>query len=332
MHLRIHDTERHDCHTLHAFSMALVLGACSQTFVQGSTSTTGATVQPHAAHALLVDTAACWLGGIWGDVQAETPTEREQASQRRCDVVITSVFGKSDRTRWLQLRAFDPETVGAVRSALERTALHDPADAPHARELVGVFNALAAAEEETTHARRATHRVLRDLDHEREKLDAEETAALPQLEAFAGFASLYRMDAGDLRAERHALALFVLLDRMRIAQELPVHLKPYVVALPLKEVFSAPMPDLPYDASKPLGHGAWLRYLENTAIQAQHGIPDWTRPPQVRHEQAVAGILAGIADQLRADESTLVTTDPPLARVVDLTIRALEQSRERAGL
>ena len=190
-----------------------------------------------------------------------------------------------------------------------------------------MFTALAAANQETTLARRATHRVLRDLDREPEKLSSEEELALPQLESFAGFAALYRMDAGDLGAERHALALLVLLDRMRIAEDLPVHLKPYVVVLPLREVFSAPMPRLPYDASKPLDRGEWLLYLEDAARQARHPV-DASRPQQVRHEQAMAGILEGVADQLKADEEAL-GDNHPLTRVVALAIRALEQSRQR---
>ena len=220
-------------------------------------------------------------------------------------------------------------TLGEVRASIGRAARHDADDAKHADVLERMFTALAAANQETTLARRATHRVLRDLDHEPEKLSEEESLTLPQLQSFAGFESLYRMDAGDLGAERHALALLVLLDRMRIAEDLPVHLKPYVVVLPLREVFSAPMPRLPYDASKPLDRGEWLVYLEDAARQARHPV-DASRSQQVRHEQAVAGILEGIADQLRADEDAL-GDDPSLARVIALAIRGLDQSRQRVS-
>jgi hypothetical protein len=320
--------KRHIRTSVAIVSLMTVLG-CGGGSIYSTTSTTSAGVKTHAAEALLVDTAACWLGGVWGDVEAETPVERERSSHARCDAVVAEVYGQGDRTHYLKLRAFDPETLDAVKSAIGHTAARDPADAKHADELVRIFSALAVAEQETTLARRAAHRILRDLDREPEKLSDEETRALPELEAFSGFAALYRMDAGDLRAERHALALFVLLERLRIAENLPAHLKPYVVVFPMKEVFSAPVPDLPYDASRPLGRGAWLRYLEEAAQQARHPIPDWSRPVQVRHEQAMAGILEGVADQLRADRDT-IDGNAPLAHIIDLTIRALEQSRARA--
>ena len=305
--------------------LSLVAMACHGAI--GTTSTTSAVVVPHAAERLLVDTGACWLGGIWGDLQAETPAERELSSQARCDAVVASVFGSSDRRHYLQLRAFDVETLVPVRQAIEEAARHDPDEAKNADLLGRMFEALSAAQQETTLARRAAHRVLRDLDHEMGKLPNEETLALPQLMAFDGFKSLYRMDAGDLGAERHALAMMVLLDRMRIAQDLPIHLKPYVIVSPLAEAFSAPIPSLPYDASKPLDRGAWLVYLENAAQQARHPV-DMTRPQQVRYEQAMAGLLEGVADQLQADASAL-GRDHPLAPIIALTIRALDQSRQR---
>jgi hypothetical protein len=317
-----------------AFVSAMVVASAAFgcTSNTGVTHTTSATVQPaHTAHALLVDAASCWFGGMWGDVQGESPAEREQSSNLRCDAVVTRVYGHGDKTRFLRLRAYDPETLAHVRTVLVRDAKQDPTESARADVLAGIFTALAAAQEETTFARRAAHRVLRDLDHEPERLSEDEVAALPQLQAVSGFQALYRMDAGDLRAEAHALALIVLLDRMNVAQMLPVHLKPYVVALPFKEVFSAPMPTLPYDAGRPLGHGAWLAYLESTATQARHPIRDYTRPPIVRHEEAVAGILEGVADQLRADADA-IHEGTPLARVVHLTIRALEQSRARVML
>jgi hypothetical protein len=316
-----------------AMVLTCALAACAQSST-GSTTVTSATVggaHPHAAHALLVDTASCWMGGIWGDVQGETPAERAASSERRCEAVVQNVFGKADHTRYLQLRAFEPETLDAINATLGRRALHDPLEARNADALQRLFSKLAAAERETTLARRAAHRITRDFDHEREKLDVEEAFALPELESSLAFSELYRVDAGELGAEAHALTLIVLLDRMRVAEELPVHLKPYVVAEPLRIVFGGTPPTLPHDAARPLERGGWLLYLTDVARQARHPIPNPNAPPLARHEAAVAGILQGIADQLRHDV-TVISPESPLHRVTLLTIRALEQSKDRAML
>jgi len=288
-------------------------------------------VAPHAAHDLLVDTGACWLGGMWGDVQGETPNERAVSSRERCESVVSTVFSHDAHDRFLKLRAFEPETLAEVRNTLTTLADSEPSEA-HRKSAYGrIFDALALAEHETMNARRAAHRVVRDVEREPEVLDATETAALPDLEAFSGFDALMHVDAGDLQNESHVFMLLVTLDRLQVAQQLPVHLKPYVLAAPLRAVFGTPAPDLPHDASKPLPRGGWLAYLVTGAASAGHAVPDALTTPVARHDAAVAGILEGVADLLRRDVVS-VSSDTGLPRVVELTIRALEQSRDRAAV
>jgi hypothetical protein len=325
-------TLRHEVSMLTALALGtFALASCAANGAYEAPSTTGAVAQPHAAHQLLVDSAACWLGGIWGDVQGQTPEQRTSASEARCSGVIVSVYGHTDERRYLQLRAFDPETLQEVKNKIGHLASRDPAEARHQEALGNVFTKLAYAEREAMLARRAARRVLRDLDHEQEKLNDEEAIALPELESSAAFDELLRVDAGDLRAEAHAFALMVLLDRLRIAEQVPVHLKPYVVTGPLHAVFGVPIPELPHDASRPLARGEWLTYLVDVATQARHPVDVAAETPIAKHEAAMAGILEGVADQLRADAPG-IAPETSFARVAQLTIRALEQSRQRAAL
>jgi hypothetical protein len=266
------------------------------------------------------------MGGIWGDVQGETPDERVRSSDARCEAVVRDVWGRSDHTRFLQLRAFEPEALDAVRHAIARRALHDPAEARNVDALDKIFTRLAFAERETMAARRATHRILRDWDHERERLNAEEAMALPELEHTTAFEELWRADAGELTSEAKLFALMVLLDRIRVAEMLPLHLKPYVVAEPFHAVFGATPPQLPHDASKPLERGAWLAFLVDVARQARHPVNDDVAPPRTKHEAAMGGILAGIADQLEQNAS-VIGEGTPLAEVTGKTIRALRATQ-----
>ena len=217
-----------------------------------------------------------------------------------------------------------------VRRGRSRAGRRRCSDAPNADALVKLFTALGDAQYETMLARRASTRITRDLGQEPDKLPDTEAAALPQLEQSAAFDRLLYLDAGALQHEAQTFVLLVTLDRMRVAEDLPVHLKPYVAATPIHAVFDVPLPDVPHDASKPLTRGGWLTYLTGAAAAAGHPVTDTSKPPQIRHEAAVAGILEGIADRLKANVQG-VGTETSLARVTLLTIRTLEQSRERVG-
>ncbi len=285
----------------------------------------------HGAHELLVNSASCFLGGMWGDVQGETPPERAVSSQERCMTVVTTVFTANTHDRYLQLRAHEPETIAEVRNTLGAVALAEPAEAHRKDAMLRLFDAFERAEYETMLARRASHRVVRDSEREIERLSASETAALPELEAATAFDALAHVDVGDLQKEAHVFTLLVTLDRMQVAEQLPVHLKPYVIAEPMHVVFGTPAPDLPHDASKPLAHGSWLTYLTAAAASAGHPPTDPSASFIARHEAAVAGILQGVADQLKGD-MVGVSSDTALARVTNDMIRALEQSKLRASL
>lgn len=322
-------TNRPRCHAATLLAGSLVLAACAATTTPAEPiSVTNAVVRPHAAHQLLIDSAACWFGGMWGDIEAEA--NREAATEDRCKLVITTVYGHDDGARYLQLRALQPETLGDVKTAIVKMARADHFDAPNVGALANIFDALAAADRETMLARRATRRIERDANV-LEKLSLEEAAALPALQSATAFDALHRVDAGSLRGEADALTMLVLLNRMRVAEEVPLHLKVYAVAEPLRETFSVPVFELPQDASRPLGPGEWLTYLVQAAAQMRHAIPVREMTPRERHENAMAGILEGIADQLRIDART-IAEDTSLARFVPHAIRALEQSRERAPL
>jgi hypothetical protein len=285
----------------------------------------------HGAHELLVNSASCFLGGMWGDVQGETPPERAGSSQERCMTVVMTVFTAHTHERYLQLRAHEPETIAEVRATLGTLAQAEPAEAHHKDAMLRLFDAVERAEYETMLARRASHRIVRDAERDITRLSASEAAALPELEASTAFDALVRVDAGDLQKEGHVFTLLVTLDRMQIAEQLPVHLKPYVIAEPMHVVFGTPAPDLPHDASKPLAHGGWLAYLTTVATSAGHPLADPSASPIARHEAAVAGILQGVADQLKGDVAG-VSSDTALARVTNDMIRALEQSKLRVLL
>ncbi len=310
--------------------LTLLAAACASSTAKPPVEATTRDAQ-HGAHDLLVEAASCFLGGMWGDVQGESPAERTTSSEQRCMGVVTTVFTHDTHDRYLQLRAYEPESVAEVRNKLEALALAEPAEAHRKDAYLRLFDALTNAERETTLARRAAHRVVRDAQREVERLSASESAALPELEASTAFDALARVDAGDLQKEAHVFMLFVTLDRMRVAEELPVHLKPYVVAEPMRLVFGTSAPDLPHDASKPLPRGGWLTYLSNAAASAGHPVAEPTAPFMARHEAAVAGILQGIADQLKTDAPG-VSSDTGLSREVQNMIRALEQSKLRASL
>lgn len=285
-----------------------------------NTTVTSARTAPEPRD-LLVETAACWLGGMWGDVQGEVPKERTLSTLDRCDSVVVAVFGGNGRDEIVKLRAHEPETVAAVRAAIAKS---------HDDSLVRLFDAVDRAEYETMLARRAAHRIARDATRDTETLSATEVASLKDLEAAGAFTALARVsEGGDHQKEARVFMLLVALDRMRVAEELPVHLKAYVIAEPLRVIFDAPAPDLSHDASKPLPRGGYLAYLESAALAAHHPIVDPNKPPLARHEEAIAGILAGIAGELTKSADGL-DEHTELPRVTRLFIRSLEQSRDRA--
>ena len=318
------------CFMKPAALLVLVLAGCAGS-ATSSTITTAAHVPLRNANDLLVGTASCWIGGMWGDVQGETPNEREASTVKRCDDVAQAGLGNRDRA--IQLRAHETSAVTEMREAISKLANADAMDSRRKESMLRVYDCVEAAEHEIMHARRAAHRILRDEPRGIETLTATETSELPTLQAHQAYDDLARVDAGPLAVEAHVFLLWATLDRLRIAQQLPVHLKPYPIDAALRVVFSAPTLWLPFDASKPLERGAYLTYLVDAAQAARH--PVLTMPvaasasdSAARYGEAMAGILEGISDQLRADALRLPESD--LQRTTLLVVRALEQSRARA--
>ena len=310
--------------------LALALAGCaSQT-----TTLTSATIPPKpveiGANELLIDTASCWFGGMWGDVEGDTPVERAVSSKERCESVVRTVFGPRASDRFVQLRAHEPTTMAELRATIERLADRSAVDAPRKESLLRLFDAIDRADYETLLARRAAHRIVRDAARDDAKLVETETAAIPALESAVAFGVLERASrTGDLQKEARTLLLLVGLDRMQIAEQLPVRYKPYVVAKPFEVLFGVPAPVMPLEPTALLPSGEWLMYLEQTAAAAHHPIQGDGKTSIARHEEAIAGILRGFADQLR-DAQAGLDEDTPLPRLSVLMIRALEQSQDRA--
>lgn len=310
--------------------LVLALAGCAGAGATSSTLTTAAHVPLRNPNDLLVGTASCWIGGMWGDVQGETPNEREASTVKRCEDVAQAGLGNRDRA--IQLRAHETTAVTDMREAISKLASADALDSRRKESMLRVYDCVEAAEHEIMHARRAAHRILRDEPRGIETLTATETSELPTLQAHQAYDDLARVDAGPLAVEAHVFLLWATLDRLRIAEQLPVHLKPYPIDDALRVVFSAPTLWLPFDASKPLQRGAYLTYLVDAAQAARHPVlsmPASASPSdyEARYSEAMAGILEGISDQLRADAQRLPESD--LQRTTLLVVRALDQSRAR---
>src|SRR5581483_4148903 len=174
--------------------------------------------------------------------------------------------------------------VAAVRNTIAKS---------HDESLVRLFDVIDRAEYETMLARRAARRITRDAARDVDMLSATEVASLKDLESSGAFDALARAsEGGDHQKEARVFMLLVALDRMRVAEELPVHLKPYVIAAPMRTIFDVAAPELSHDASKPLPRGGYLAYLESAALAAHHPVVDPNKPPLARHEEAIAGVLA----------------------------------------
>jgi hypothetical protein len=172
-------------------------------------------------------------------------------------------------------------------------------------------------------ARRAGDRIKRDLDREPDKLSTDEVEAVAPLRSHVKLDALYKLDAGGLSKEAHALALLCALDRVEIARGLPKHLKLYAVADSFQLLFGVPVPDVPADATKKLVPGTWLRFLSDTAAAAGHPVSEKAKKPKQKDALAWAGMLEGFSDKLKAESDGVApTTD--LNTVVTAVLHRLE--------
>jgi hypothetical protein len=276
------------------------------------------------AHRLVIAAAACWFGGTWSDAVGEEDAMKAQAADARCHDLERRVWaGAADKTHYEQLRALEMNAVADVVAKVDETAKTDRVGAGTRDALVKLVTVLADEERELMLARRAADRVKRDLDHEPEKLSADEVAAVAPLRAHAMLEALLRLDAGDLSPEAHAMAVFRALDRVEIARGLPRHLKLYAVADEFHTFFGVTVPSVPQDATTKLVPGTWLRFLSDTAAAAGYPVGDKAKTPKEKDALAWAGMLRGFADKLKP-ESEAVSSSTELAHVLTVALHRLE--------
>jgi hypothetical protein len=132
---------------------------------------------------------------------------------------------------------------------------------------------------------------------------------------------LLRLDAGDLTAEAHAMALLAAMDRMELARALPKHLKVYAVGDAFQIVFGVAPPSVPSDPTAKLVPGVWLGYLTDVAKAAGHAVPDKATSPREREPWAWGGVIEGFSDKLRGDTGKLSGT---LAKVTSAVVKKLD--------
>jgi hypothetical protein len=281
-------------------------------------------LRPEAGHNLAILAAACWFGGIWSDAEGDTDVIRTHATEARCHDVIRRVYDKDDDERYLQLRAVEPSVVGDIAAKVETLAKEDSDDAPRSQVLAKLVQAVAGAEREAMFARRAGARVKRDLDHEPEKLSADDAAAVEPLKDTRMLEALLKFDGGDLTHDAHALGMLAALDHVDIASNLPRHLKVYAVGGVNQLLFGVPLPDI----EKAPGTGRrprlfWLDYLISAAAAAGHAVPAGVKTPKKQEPLAWGGMLEGYADKLRGDIDGLAK-DTRLHNVASVVVQRID--------
>jgi hypothetical protein len=249
---------------------------------------------------------------------------KQKGIESRCRNLETRVWsGAQDKTHDEQLRALETNAVADVVAKVDETAKSAKVDGSTRDALVRMVSALADEQRELMLARRAADRVKRDLDHEPEKLSADEVAAVAPLRAHAKLDALLTLDAGGLSKEAHALGLLGALDRVELARGLPKHLKVYAVADEFHALFGVPVPEVPRDATTKLVPGTWLRFLSATAAAAGYPVGPKATTPQEKDALAWAGMLRGFSDRLKADADA-ISPGTDLPHVVTVTLHRLE--------
>jgi hypothetical protein len=249
---------------------------------------------------------------------------KQKGIDSRCHELERLVWpGAEDKTHYEQLRALETNAVGDVVAKVDETARAEGVDGATRQALVKLTNALAEEEKELLLARRAADRMKRDLDHEPERLTADEVAAVQPLRSHAKLEALLSLNAGGLSSEAHALGLVRALDRVEIARGLPKHLKLYAVADVFHLLFGVTVPDVSQDATRKLVPGTWLNFLCDTARLAGYPVGDQVTAPKERDALAWAGMLHGFSDRLKADEDA-ISPSTDLANVVAVAVHRLE--------
>ena len=286
---------------------------------------TAAPLRPEAGHNLAILAAACWFGGIWSDAEGDTEATRGQATEARCHDVVRRVYGADDDTHYKQLRSVEPNVVTDIASKVETLAKEDSDDAPRSQTLAQLVQAVAGAEREAMFARRAGSRIKRDLDHEPEKLSADDAAAVDPLKDTRMLEALLKFQGGDLTHDAHTLGMLAVLDHVEVARLLPRHLKLYAVGGVNQLLFGLAMPDVAGETAKPGKPRTtyWLDYATLAAKAAGHPVPDAVKLPKKREPLAWAGMLEGYSDKLRADIDGLAK-DTRLRNVASVVVQRLD--------
>jgi hypothetical protein len=260
-----------------------------------------------AAHAVVLQAAGCWFGGLWSDAEGAAPEARHAAAEKRCYGLVKRLYGNEDKALYDKLRVVDGAAVDRIAAEVDKLAGSDPVDGAHKAALGRLLTSLAAAQRENNDAHLAADTVKADLKNplEPETLSKDETAAVKPLRAHAGLEALLKLDVGDLTGEAHAMGLLCAMDRMELARGLPKHLKVYAVTDAYQIVFGVAPPQVPGDATVKLVPGTWLTYLTEVARAAGHAVPATATTPREREPWAWGGVIAGFADKLRADAGKL---------------------------
>jgi len=272
---------------------------------------------------LVVLAASCWFGGFWADALGEQDQMKQAGTEARCHELARRIWDTDDKVHLEQLRGLETNAVADVVARVDTLSKSDSVDGRRRDALVGLTTALAEAIKETTLARRAGDRVKRDLDHEPDKLTADETDAVIPLRSHSKIEALYKMDAGDLTKEARAFAILCALDRVELARGLPKHLKLYAVADEFKLLFGVAIPEVPTDGTKKLVPGTWLKFLTDTASAAGHPVSAKAKSARERDSLAWAGMLEGFSEKLKA-EADGVSPSTDVAKIVDVVLHRLE--------
>ncbi len=286
--------------------MACLLGACGGAAPPApvspappsspSTPTVG-----DSAHDLAMLATACWFGGMWGD----KPT-----TDQDCAEVVKRVYATDDKGRLERLRAYDEGAIADVAAKVSAKASADPKEASQKDALVAIVKSFAAAQRELMLARRAADKIKRDLkrpesESEKEKLSADEAAAIGPLKKIDALSALLALDAGPLKTDAHTLGLLTALERITLSGALPVHVKLYACSGPLALLFGVQPPAASEEADKPLPPGTWVNYMLAVAKGAGHPVADVATERADRMAFAWSGVYLGLATKLRADEAQL---------------------------
>jgi hypothetical protein len=267
--------------------------------------------------------ASCWFGGVWSDALGEQDEMKTQGTESRCRDLERRVWGTDDKPHYEQLRALEPDAVADVAAKVDELAKNDSVDGKRRDALGKLATKLGEAQRELMLARRAGDRVKRDLDHEPDKLTADEVDAVIPLMAHAKLEALYKLDAGDLSKEANALAILNALDHVELGRGLPKHLKLYATADEFQLLFGVGIPDVPEDAQKKLVPGTWLKFLSDTAAAAGHPVSEKFQTPRERDVAAWMGMRQGFSDKLKEDVDGIATTTD-LSKVVTVVQHRLE--------